>query len=183
MFNLKEFPNHSLPAHKAYVSSIAIFNNFKIESELDDNEYKNIVEILPDLIELYDLIEEDIGKKYKAGTGNGKYGSVKGVDGKEDHLKHTSKFFDTPIDYRSPLGFLYPIFASFRVLLDRDINGKYSWKVNPKDAWNKNGSELIMDTVARSASLGANPQATGKDSGLWKQNLLKNYVTALESRI
>ncbi|WP_407411112.1 hypothetical protein [Acinetobacter sp.] len=37
-------------------------------------------------------------------------------------------------------------------------------------------------TVERSTSLGSNPQSTGKDSGLWKQNLSVNYITALTEK-
>lgn len=191
-FNLKKFPSHNHVGISAYTSSKAVLNDFISESKAAQNaekkgecvvnEYERIARILPDIIDLYELIEKEAGIKYKEATGNGKYGGIKGVDGTEGDKKHQSKFLGAPIDFRSPIGFIFPIISSFKSLVEKDEDGNYYWVCDPKDAWEKNGAELMEATVERSKSLGANPQSTGKDSGLWKQNLSVNYIMALTEK-
>lgn len=192
-FNLKKFPTHHQVGVSAYTSSKAVLNDFLAESEAADpvgkgkgkgeiNEYEKIAKILPDIIKLYELIEKEAGVKYKEAVKNGKYGGIKGVDGTEGGKTHQSKFYGVPIDFRSPIGFIFPIISSFKALVDRDKDGTYTWICNPEQAWKENGASLMEATVERSTSLGSNPQSTGKDSGLWKQNLSVNYIAALTAK-
>lgn len=186
-FNLAKFPDHTSVGVSAYTSPKAVLNDFladvkKAELSNTKSEYEAIAKILPDIIELYDLIEKDAGCKYKEANKAGKYGAIKGVDGKEGDKKHYSKFTAGRIDYKSPVGFIFPIISSFKALVEKDVYGNYYWICDPKLAWDKNGAELMAATVERSTSLGSNPQSTGKDTGLWKQNLSVNYITALTEK-
>lgn len=180
-FNLKKFPDHNHVGVSAYTSSKAVMNDFLLDvKNSKESEYEKISEVLPDIIELYDLIEADAGVKYKEGTQQkGKYGAIKGIDGTEGDKKYQSKFYKKDIDFRTPLGFIFPILASFKALLEKDELGKYQWIYDPKKAWEENGAQLMITTIERSTSLGSNPQSTGKDAGLWKQNLSFNLITAL----
>lgn len=186
-FNLEKFPDHTTVGVSAYTSPKAVLNDFladvkKAEANNSKSEYEAIAKILPEIIELYDLIEKEAGFKYKEATKTGKYGAIKGVDGTEGDKKHYSKFLGEKIDYKSPIGFIFPIISSFKALVEKDTYGNYKWICDPKEAWEKNGAVLMEATVERSTSLGSNPQSTGKDSGLWKQNLSVNFITALTEK-
>lgn len=186
-FNLDKFPDHTTVGVSAYTSPKAVLNDFladvkKAEANNSKSEYEAIAEILPDIIQLYDLIEKEAGFKYKEATKTGKYGAIKGIDGTEGGKKHYSKFSGEKIDYKSPIGFIFPIISSFKALVEKDEHGNYKWICDPKDAWEKNGAALMDATIERSTSLGSNPQSTGKDSGLWKQNLSVNFITALTEK-
>lgn len=186
-FNLEKFPDHTTVGVSAYTSPKAVLNDFladvkTAEATRSKSEYEAIAKILPEIIQLYDLIEKEAGLKYKEATKTGKYGAIKGVDGTEGDKKHHSKFFGEKIDYKSPIGFIFPIISSFKALVEKDEYGNYMWICDPKDAWDKNGATLMEATVERSTSLGSNPQSTGKDSGLWKQNLSVNFITALTEK-
>lgn len=186
-FNLDKFPDHTTVGMSAYTSPKAVLNDFladvkKAEANNSKSEYEAIAKILPEIIQLYDLIEKEAGFKYKEATKTGKYGAIKGVDGTEGDKKHYSKFSGEKIDYKSPIGFIFPIISSFKALVEKDAHGNYKWICDPKEAWEKNGAALMEATVERSTSLGSNPQSTGKDSGLWKQNLSVNFITALTEK-
>lgn len=186
-FNLAKFPDHTSVGVSAYTSPKAVLNDFltdvkKAEENDTKSEYEAIAEILPEILELYDLIEKEAGFRYKEATKTGKYGAIKGVDGTEGGKKHYSKFTAEKIDYKSPIGFIFPIISSFKALVDKNNQGNYYWVCDPKKAWEQNGAALMEATVERSTSLGSNPQSTGKDSGLWKQNLSVNYITALTEK-
>jgi len=75
------------------------------------------------------------------------------------------------MDYLTPNGFLYPIVAAFRSLIDEDETSQmYKWKMDPVAVLDKMGNLLVTNTVQQSRELGNNPNATGKSASLW-QNL------------
>lgn len=181
MFNLKQYPSREDAAVASYSSKKKCIDNYIHEYDLNgkniDNPFVKMQHVMMDILDLYDLIEENMGKFYKEKISSGKYGAVKGVGIKNDKNQEffKSKFFKRDLDYTSPNGFIYPILGAFRALLQEGPDGYYRWKKDPKETLMKVGADLVFTTVDRSRTLGNNPQSVGKDSGNWKQL----YLTVL----
>lgn len=134
--------------------------------------YQALKPVVLDILRLYDFIHAEFQSqyvKYRADDGSGsKLGRRKEVrynDGKPFKLPLSS----TETKYLIPDGWLYPIVASFRMLLDFPNNGsgKARWVYDPQKFFTERGHELVGDVVEQSESLGRNPQSTGKSRPLW----------------
>lgn len=126
--------------------------------------------VVLDILRLYDFIHTEFQAqyvKYKADDGSGsKLGKRKEVrynDGKPFKLPLSNG----QTKYFIPDGWLYPIVASMRMLLDFPKNGKVKWVYDPIGFFTERGHELVGDVVEQSESLGRNPQSTGKSRPLW----------------
>ncbi|MMZ62594.1 hypothetical protein D1872_248100 [compost metagenome] len=97
---------------------------------------------------------------------SGRFGSVKGVDRKENS---TTKFFAEATIHQISQGLIFPIVASFRALV-KDSNNGLTWEVDPLIIWDTIKSKLVNNTIEMSRQLGNNPQSAGKSSTLWSQN-------------
>jgi hypothetical protein len=136
--------------------------------------YETLNPVVVDTLRLYDYVHvhfDDQYEEYKknsAGTGS-KLGKRKEVTYRE------GKYFALPLTgmrtkYLIPDGWLYPLLASFRMLLDfpKDGRGKVRWVVpGPEQFFDKHGHELVGLVVEQSENLGRNPNATGKSRPLW----------------
>jgi len=180
MFNINRFPDKESMPTSAYSSKQACLKSYMDEYEKNtsndqrENPYFKMKNILTDLVKIADIVEYEMEKKYKETNPNGKFGSVKGVD----PSNHLTKFYMKKTSHRVPKGLLYPIISSFRALV-KEEDGMYVWAGDPLEYWNRVGKSLVNDTVERSRSLGNNPNAAGKDTGLWKQNyqtILTDYL-------
>lgn len=185
MFNLEKHNDREKMAVSSYNSKqvcvkeyTTTYDKYVMNGKEEENPYYKMRPIMGDLFKLYELIETSMSRKYKEIHAGGKYGSVKGVDLPKAESKFYSKFFETPMDHRTPRGFLYPIVGSFRALLE-EKDGYYSWKADPFEFFEEIGKNLVSETVERSRTLGNNPNAVGKDAGHWKQlynSVLTNFL-------
>ena len=135
---------------------------------------------MPKIAKLYDELETRMPEFYKGeATGVKKYGSITGVSmvkpGKD---KYKSKFYEYPMEYSSPNGFIYPILGAFRALV-REVNGKYEWITDPIKVLNELGNNLVASTIQMSRDLGNNPNATGKNSNLWQTLFMQVKMTTM----
>lgn len=187
MFNIELYPDQNSMPVKAYSAKQSCVKHYldtfdkheKKNNEHIGNPYFKMRHIMADLFKLYDYIEVNLQAKYVEANPSGKYGKVKGVEtAKKEQFK--SKFYQTDMDYKSPKGFVYPVFAAFRALIT-EVDGVYEWRqgTNPIDYFSEIGKDLISETVSRSQTLGNNSNAVGKDTGLWKQlyqSVLTHYL-------
>lgn len=164
MFNLAEYDSNHHPV-QAYSSKAKM-----LELYLDNPEfYRNYVNVMPDIFDLYDAIELEFADAYNTASG-GRYGRKKYAGYKSGKVIGKSKFGMNDIIYKVPDGLLYPTIASFRSLLVfNDKTEKYEWKngVNPIEIWDKTKEELASKIMNFAASIGDNPNAVGKDSNIW----------------
>lgn len=174
MFNIEKFTGKDTLPIQSYSAKASTLRSYLKEYDehgaTPENPYYKMKDILPDIIELADEIEITMADKYREKTANGSFGKIRGVDS----VKRKSFYFFRDTSYRISKGLLYPIIGAFRSLLE-EKNGKYTWKKDPIEMWNKVGATLVDDTVGRSRSFNNNPNAAGKDVGLWRQN----YQTVL----
>lgn len=166
-FNIKRFPNDSQAPVSAYSGKAAVFKDFKNQYEKIPNIYRLLAPELPKLVELYEIIQKEIGSKYqlyKEEEGKkAKFGGVRGVENKPS----VTDFTESKEPYSVPTGFLMPIFGAFRALLEfNDDESSVKWSFNPIEVWNRVGVSLVQNTF----DTDTNPQQAGKSKTLWQAN-------------
>lgn len=173
LFNIDEYPTDKIDNHaiQSYSSKAKCIERYiKLHKEHDNqltNPFVKMEPIILDILKLYNKLETKISDYYSDGSQNGRYGAVKGVSGVKGKQEFESKFYKQPMDFSTPIGFLYPILGAFRALVIEQ-NGRYTWKCDPFKMLDKVGNELVNTTIDRSRTLGNNANAVGKDSGNWK---------------
>lgn len=161
----------------AYTSKGSILDYYR------DKEWRAGFESLrPVVVEILRLFEyihihfPDQYEKYKNKQG---IGSKLGARKEVRYANDKRKAFKLPLTgaqtrYLIPDGWLYPLLASFRMLLalPKGPRGQVKWLFNPEEFFDEHGHELVGDVVEQSESLGRNANATGKSRPLWN-NLRK----------
>lgn len=163
MFNISLYDALHHPT-QAYSSKAKMLDMYLKNPE----EYREYVNIMPDIFDLYDAVEMEFADAYNAG--GGRYGRKKYAGYKDGKIVAKSKFGLNKMQYKVPDGLLYPVVAAFRSLLVKNkVTGKYEWKngVGPIDVWDNNKEDLVNKIMNFAASIGDNPNAVGKDSNIW----------------
>lgn len=163
MFNISLYDALHHPT-QAYSSKAKMLDMYLKNPE----EYREYVNIMPDIFDLYDAVEMEFADAYNAG--GGRYGRKKYAGYKDGKIVVKSKFGLNKMQYKVPDGLLYPVVAAFRSLLVKNkVTGKYEWKngVGPIDVWDNNKEDLVNKIMNFAASIGDNPNAVGKDSNIW----------------
>ena len=178
MFNIDDYPVNKFNSFPvtAYTSKNSCVVSYlkhyqKTKGDLSKNPYFKMKKIMPKIAELYDSLEESFGEFYKKNSEKEKHpGAVNGIDILKSNGKTT--FFGHPMKYSVSKGFLYPVLGSFRALVREGDDGYYRFIQDPvallKDEKKDLGPLLINETIEQSRSLGRNPNATGKNTALWK---------------
>lgn len=167
-FDIIKYPDDSVAPIQSYSGKAQVFKRYK--DAYNTPFYKSLTKQLPVLVELYDLIEEQLGSKYteykkKQGIAVPKFGGVKGVESVEKGTK--TSFFQKKTSYAISSGYIYPIFGAFRALLKFDEEtGNVTWIFKPIEIWNEIGTSIAQNTFESSN----NPQLAGKDKQLWLSN-------------
>lgn len=173
MFNIERYPlktkSNPIVSYSGKNTCLEYYIKTYKEHENDQtkNPYYKMTKILPDICKLYDKIESNIGDYYnKSVAVGGKYGAVTGVATHKSGPTFKTKFYQNEKQYISPNGFIYPILAAFRALIE-EKNGFYNWKKDPFTTLDECGIDLAAATVDVSRRKGNNPNATGKEPMLW----------------
>jgi hypothetical protein len=105
--------------------------------------------MVPEMIRFFDELQVTFPKHY-----GGRFGGIKEVQiydekrferGNKKYRKTAAKsqFFGRDMKYSYPSGWLYPIYAAFRVLVGSSKNGSgVSWKKDPLAFWQQHGDEI-----------------------------------------
>lgn len=166
-FNIFKYPQGSTTQPiSAYSGKAQVLKDYLTEYDNPKNTYKLIAPLLPKIVELHDRIEKDMPAAYLDVNSSGRFGSLKGVDRKENSA---TKFLSEVTNYQISQGLVFPIVASFRALVKESDNG-LTWVVDPIDIWENIKTKLVNNTIEMSRQLGNNPQSAGKSSTLWSQN-------------
>ena len=152
--------NHPIAAYSGKETCLKRF-----ASDEHSAKYKKLLRIAPDILEMWDSIQYYLPDQYNA-TG-GKFGKLSGVK----VLKRAKDlpFIGKTTGYDIPTGYIYPILASFRAMLE-EHNGDWIWGKHLKP------QELIADGLADQIFEGSvrhsitnyhNANRTGKDNQAW----------------
>lgn len=171
LFNIDRYQNLNEPPIVSYTGKAQCLKYYieahKKYGDTKENPYRKMEKIMPDILKLYDYLEQNMKQYYCKGGANRKYGAIKGVSmRKENNPPFTSKFYQKEIDYLSPNGFLYPILGAFRALVVEEA-GIYEWRKDPFQVMEQVGAKLVSSTIDMNRELGNNTNATGKNKTLW----------------
>lgn len=105
------------------------------------------IKIIPDLVQLFEELQNTIPDFY-----GGRFGGISEVtifdkkphESRKKYRKTPSKslFFQKDMKYSFPQGWIYPIFAAFRVTVGENKSGEVQWKRDPIKFWHDHGSEI-----------------------------------------
>jgi AIPR protein len=164
-----------------YTSKGTVLNNYRDKEWLSG--YKSLSPIVVNILELYDHIHCEFEPQYRkynretndSGSKLGRRREVLYKGGAEFELPLTG----SKTKYSIPDGWLYPILASFRMLVQH-VQGDAKWVTEPKTFFDESGYELVGSVVEQSKDLGFNPQAVGKSRPLWTNLRDKMELQALK---
>jgi len=137
---------HLIYGHKA--KSLDAFLRYHHEHPA---ELEAWIKCLPSLVTLFDKIQVELPTSYE-----GKFGRINAVKiydeskyepGNKRYSKtpFKSKFLESKMKYKYPVGYVYPVFAGFRVLMKVDEDaGDVVWKKNPAVFWKNNGNSILQ---------------------------------------
>ncbi len=77
------------------------------------------------------------------------------------------QFSDLTSNYELPAGFIYPLLASLRALVQRR-HGKDSWRVNPRVFFDKHGKKLVRELVDQLDELSGDYHRLGRHRMAYK---------------
>ncbi len=118
-------------------------------AEKEPDQLEKWIKILPQMIRLFDELQVGFPKYY-----TGVFGKINEVQiyderryerGNKKYRKTPSKsqFLGIQMKYAYPVGWLYPVFAAFRLLASPDkSNGRVAWKRDPVKFWEDHGEEI-----------------------------------------
>jgi len=153
----------------AYSGKGGILSYFRDEEWLPG--YLQLKNVVVEILELFDYVHANFQNQYIAfnkqmkdsGAKFGKRREVNVIQGKAKVLDLT----ETEVNYRVPDGWLYPVVASMRMLLDFPADTPARWAMDPFAYFDTWGYELVGDVMEQSAAYGFNPQTVGKSRPVW----------------
>jgi hypothetical protein len=171
MFNPIRFSEDNHPV-QAY-SSKAKMLDYYLE---DPEEYRKFIAVMPDIFNLYDLVETEFADVYNSTSG--RYGRKK-YSGYKEGKTYKSKYELKEMQYKIPDGFLYPIVAAFRTLLTfNETSQQYEWTSDPTIIWNTAKKNIITSVMNQANSIGDNPNTVGKQVNTWNMIYMTVQINA-----
>jgi hypothetical protein len=169
-FDLTNFDGRVHPIN-AYRSKVACLEHFSEHK----SDYEKLYRLAPDILRLYDhvqLLLPELYNKVRGETGDvagGKFGKLTGVTTYKGKSKAHLRFINEESKYGVPAGFVYPVVAAFRALLE-EKDGVYDWGkgVNPLKLLRGHLGETLADTIGNFALDARNPSKTGKSPLVWQ---------------
>jgi hypothetical protein len=136
--------------------------------------FEKLSSVVIDILKLYDYIHVEFKKAYVTAYGADGSRAQLGKRKEVHYIDKLARAKELPLtgqktQYVLPDGWLYPLLASLRMLLDwpKSGRGNVKWTADPFKFFSEHGSELVNFLVDRSEELGRNPNATGKSKGVW----------------
>jgi hypothetical protein len=166
IYCLDDFGKNAHPI-EAYSSKGAVVDHYADKDE-NGKQRTYILEkaskILPEILELRDVIYRDLPRAYNdAGGSFGKL-STMGVMIHEDNPRPL-KFVKDTAKFSYPDAFVYPVLAAFRQYID---HRGWSWKENPLEIWKEKKIDIASAVKDAVEIFKSNPNKMGKAGGTWR---------------
>jgi hypothetical protein len=155
---------------KRNAPTVAYSSKGRMDTRLQDPKlapfYSALAPILEGILRLHDYVYARFEGAYKTAMGGGKLGRRRGVESRSDN-PIVLPLTGSKSNYDIPNGYLFPLLASFRALVEYDDNGQAGWKSNPFTFFDDSGPELIQVLIEQVDNLGGNPQMAGKSRAVY----------------
>ena len=139
--------------------------NFK--RDLKSPEVLSALKITGDLPELFDLIYELFPDTYN--SQDGKFGRIKEVKKMNGSKVKTTKFTKKGIAWKYPEGYIVPLVAGLRALMELDEFGLLVWKIdNPTDFVRANFAQVVSSYKGVIELVDYDPQKVGKAAAAYE---------------
>ena len=134
-------------------------------AEKEPDRLDNWIKILPTTLHLFDELQVKFPDYYE-----GRFGKIDEVQiyderryerGNKKYRKTPvkSQFLGIKMKYSYPVGWLYPLFAAFRILAGLDkTTGDIVWKRDPLQFWQTHGQELCLRYMPHVTAAGYEPK-------------------------
>ena len=149
---------HPISAYSAKASALRHYSEKR-------EEMAKYTALLPKILQLVDTIKQDVPKAYNAQ--GGRWGGLQGIITEKESKKRVElPFINGESEYQTPSGFIYPILAAFRSLVNVEKN-KVTWKSDPVDLFEE-VKAMLAEAIGEQAIEFRNPNKLGKDSATWR---------------
>jgi hypothetical protein len=132
-------------------------------------EMKKYLPLLPQILKLRDEIYKEMPETYNS-VAEGKFGLLTGVVALRNKKKVNPvelSFIDSESLYSIPDGFIYPVLASFRNLVNIQ-DDKCSWKRDPSKFFIDVIKDDLVQRIVDQAKTFSNPNKLGKHKDTWR---------------
>jgi hypothetical protein len=155
---------------KRKAPTVAYSSKGRMDARIQDEKlapyYTALAPLLEDILKLHDYVYSRFEFAYKAAMGGGKLGRRRGVESRPDDPVKLP-LTGSQSNYEIPNGYIFPLLAAFRALVEYDADGDAKWKVNPFEFFDRNGPELVSVLIEQVDNLGGNPQMAGKSRAVY----------------
>ena len=177
VFNKDLYGDNKHPV-SAYARKAACLDDFRDNPD----SFEKIYGLLPEILRLWDIINENMRDWYealKAGKGEqSKFGRIIGVQNKPSRLR----FLDSTSSDTIPTAFAYPMLAALRAFVEEE-NGKFRWGkgLQAEKALMDGLGQQLTDVVISNAREFRNPTKQGKTAAVWDQCYSKAQIWYLKA--
>ncbi len=182
----ESFTGNSHPV-VAYSGKEACLKRFSTKE--NEPKFLKLQKVARDALKVWDLIQYHLPNQYNqkgpsTGTGYGRFGGLAGVKTLPAKKKKLLPFINEYVEFEMPTGYIYPILAAFRAMLDEE-EGYWVWGkgLDPiKMIQEGFAADLFIGSVRDSISTYHNANRTGKDVQAWTNAYLAGRIYYLEHR-
>jgi len=136
--------------------------------EENPDKFKPLAPVLGDVLELYEHLIAKAKDYYLQHVPSGKLLQMEGGVTKLKRTTDTLPLTGAQVEYRIADGWLIPLLAAFRALIQVD-GGEARWLVDQKEIYRRVGGRLVRILYETSILLGNNPNAVGKNENVYRQ--------------
>ena len=155
---------------KRKAPTVAYSSKGRMDTRLQDPSlapyYQALAPILEDILRLHDYVYARFEGAYKEAMGGGKLGRRRGVESRPNN-PIVLPLTGSKSNYDIPNGYIFPLLASFRALVEYVEEGKAKWKSNPFKFFDDSGPELLQVLIEQIDNLGGVPQLAGKSRAVY----------------
>jgi hypothetical protein len=152
---------------KRKAPTVAYSSKGRMDARLQDPKlapyYEALAPILEDILRLHDYVYVGFSDAYKVAMNGGKLGRRRGVEAQSIKLPLTGE--EAP--YELTNGYVFPLLAAFRALVDYADEANAKWKIDPFKFFDGHGAELVSVLIEQVDNLGGNAQLAGKSRAVY----------------
>ena len=154
-------------AEKRKAPTVAYSSKGRMDGRLKDPNllpgYQALSPIMENILKLHDHVYANFEEAYNAAFGKGaRLGRRQGVESRKGKTQVTLPLTGNQSNYVIPSGYIFPLVAGLRALVEYDDKGKASWKTDPFEFFNRHGADMVSCLMEQVELLGGNPQTAGK---------------------
>lgn len=143
--------------------------------------YEKLYPVARDIVSLWDEIQAVVPDQYNKEEA-GRFGGLKACEPLKSPRRLPIRGGQTHHPF--PSGYLYPLVAAFRAMIEQQNDGTYTWgkKIDPIKLVNDGlAGRIFSGAIVPSAKTYRNPNRTGKDTAVWglAYQMAENYFLRL----